>query len=194
MAEEEQQRSSTERDEDPGQTQTQDAVDLAGLLYYECTQLLHIYKEKEPMLKDHTPNGGRIVSLSQDPEEPSTEQQVQMLHAALRQCLGLLHCLILKEEEEWGELEGDYATVRTNVRSRLQDLLYITKSLLETEDSTLEVTPDHQCNEEVDGFGEVFALKLWTHRVLLELIHWADHAKHTLHVLHQERGGGKEKI
>lgn len=75
------------------------------------------------------------------------EQQVQLLHAALRQCLGLLHCVTVKEEEEWGELEGDYETMRKNVRVRLEHLLYSTKDLGETEDTTLEVTPDHKCNE-----------------------------------------------
>ena len=96
---------------------------------------------------DHTPGGGRIVSLSPDSEEPSTEEKVQLLHSALRQCLGLLHCVILKEEEEWGEPEGDYETMRKNVRVRLEHLLHSTKDLVETEDEILEVTPDHQCNE-----------------------------------------------
>lgn len=87
------------------------------------------------------------MSPSPDSEEPSTEEQVQLLHAALRQCLGLLHCVILKEEEEWGELEGDYETMRKNVRGRLEHLLHSTKALAETEDTTLEVTPDHKCTE-----------------------------------------------
>lgn len=98
-------------------------------------------------MADHTPGGGRIVSLSQDAEEPSVEQQVRLLHQALRQCLGLIHCVILKEEEEWGELEGDYETMKNSVRLRLEYLLLSTKDLLETGDITLEVTPDHQCNQ-----------------------------------------------
>uniref|UniRef100_A0A8D0CTT7 Ciliary neurotrophic factor n=1 Tax=Sander lucioperca TaxID=283035 RepID=A0A8D0CTT7_SANLU len=126
-------------------------------------------------------------ALSPDSEEPSTERQVQLLHSALRQCLGLIHCVILKEEEEWGELEGDYETMRKNVQLRLEHLLHSTKGLVETENTTLEVTPDHQCNEETDGAGGVFGLKMWTYRVLLELVHWADHAAQTLHVLHTER-------
>jgi len=95
----------------------------------------------------HTPDGERIVSLSLEAEEPSTEDQVQLLHSALRQCLGLLHCVILKEEEEWGKMESDYETLKKNVRARLEHLLHSTKALVETEDTTLEVTPDHQCNE-----------------------------------------------
>ncbi|KAE8279067.1 hypothetical protein D5F01_LYC22653 [Larimichthys crocea] len=176
----------------PGESQTGRAVALARLLHHECAHLLQLYKQKETFLADHTPDGGRIVSLSHDSEEPSLEQQVQLLHAALRQCLGLIHCVIVKEEEEWGELEGDYETMRKNVRFRLEHLLYSTKDLAETEDTTLEVTPDHQCTEETDGAGGVFGLKVWTYRVLLELIHWADHAAQTLHVLHKERGGTEE--
>lgn len=97
---------------------------------------------------DHTPpDAGRMVSLSPDSEEPSTEEQVQLLHRALRQCLGLILCVILKEEEEWGELQGDYETMRKTVRVRLEHLLYTTKDLVETEGTTLDVTPEHQCDE-----------------------------------------------
>lgn len=103
--------------------------------------------EKESFLSDHTPEGDRIVSLSPDSQETSTAEQVQLLHSALRQCLGLLHCLILREEEEMGELEGDYEAMRKNVRFRLEHLLTSTKDLVETKDVTIEVTPDDQCNE-----------------------------------------------
>lgn len=192
MAEQEEQRRTVPDAPVPGGSRTGAAVALARLLHHECTNLLKLYKEKETFLADHTPDGGRIVSLSSDSEEPSTEEQVQLLHSALRQCLGLLHCVILKEVEEWGELEGDYETTRKTVRTRLEHLLLSTKSLVETEDKTLEVTPDHQCNEEVDGAGGTFGLKMWTYRVLQELIHWADHAAQTLHVLHTERAGTEE--
>ncbi|XP_029310819.1 uncharacterized protein LOC115023743 [Cottoperca gobio] len=177
----------------PDPTQTGRAVSLARLLHHECARLLQLYKEKETFLSDHTPDGGRMVSLSPAPQdEPSTEQRVQLLHAALRQCLGLIHCVALKEEEEWGELEEDYETLKKKVRLRLEHLLLSTKSLLESQDSTLVVTPDHQCNEEPDGAGGVFGLKVWTYRVLLELVHWADHAAQTLHVLHTEREGTQD--
>uniref|UniRef100_A0A8C2X3U4 Ciliary neurotrophic factor n=1 Tax=Cyclopterus lumpus TaxID=8103 RepID=A0A8C2X3U4_CYCLU len=176
----------------PGPSQTGRAVALARLLHHECARLLQLYKEKETFFSDHTPDAGRIVSLSPDTEEPSTEQQVQLLHSALRQCLGLIHCVILKEEEEWGEMEGDYETMRMNVRLRLEHLLCSTKGLVETESMILEVTPDHQCNEETDGAGGVFGLKMWTYRVLLELVHWADHAAQTLHVLYAEREGTED--
>lgn len=116
--------------------------------------LVAFQKEKETFLLDHTPDGTRIVSLSQDSEQPSTEEQVQLLHSALRQCLGLIHCVILKEEEEWGELEGEYETMRKNVRDRLEHLLRSTKDLVE--DESLEVTPDHQCNEVMCLFSTKF--------------------------------------
>ncbi|XP_056224485.1 ciliary neurotrophic factor [Seriola aureovittata] len=175
-----------------GRSRTGRAVALARLLHHECTHLLQLYKAKETFLVDHTPDGRRIVSLSPDSEEPSTEEKVQLLHSALRRCLGLLHCVILKEVEEWGDLEGDYETMRKTVQVRLEHLLHSTKDLVETEDKTLEVTPDHQCNEETDGAGGVFGLKMWTYQVLMELIHWADHAVQTLHVLHTEREGTEE--
>ncbi|XP_060887478.1 ciliary neurotrophic factor [Labrus mixtus] len=193
MAEQEEQKQITELDKPvPGVSGTGSAVALARQLHHECDRLLRLYKEKETFLGDLTPDGVRIVSLSPDSQGASTQQQVQLLHSALRQCLGLLHCLILKEEEEWGELEGDYETLKKIVRARLEYLLYTTKGLAETEDTTLEVTPDHQCNEETDGAGGVFGLKMWTYRVLLELIHWADHAAQTLHIYHTERGGSEE--
>lgn len=108
---------------------------------------LPFQRERETFLADHTPDDGRIVSLSHDAEEPSAEQQVQLLHQALRQCLGLIQCVILKEEEEWGKMEGDYETMKNSVRLRLEYLLRTTKDLVETGGVTLEVTPDHQCNE-----------------------------------------------
>ncbi|XP_042368420.1 ciliary neurotrophic factor [Plectropomus leopardus] len=192
MAEQEEQQITALDTPVPGPSETGRAVALARLLHHECSRLLQLFKEKETSFSDHTPDGGRIVSLSPAPEEPSTEQQVQLLHSALRQCLGLIHCLILKEDEEWGELEGDYETLRKNVKLRLEHLLLSTKGLVETENMTLEVTPDHQCNEETDGAGGVFGLKMWTYRVLLELVHWADHAAQTLHVLHTEREATQE--
>ncbi|KAM4714107.1 uncharacterized protein FYW61_019179 [Anableps anableps] len=176
----------------PGPTRIGRAVALARLLQYECTQLLQLYKERETFLLDHAPDGKRMVSLSPEAEEPSTEEQVQLLHSALRQCLGLLHCVIQKEEEEWGKLEGAYETLKENVQTRLEHLLWSTRDLVGNKDGTLEVTPDHQCNEEVDGAVGTFGLKMWTYHVLLELNYWADHASKTLHVLHTEREGTEE--
>lgn len=46
--------------------------------------------------------------------------------------------------------------------------------------------------QEIDGAGGAFGLKVWTYRVLLEIIHWADQAAQTLHVLHKEREGTDE--
>uniref|UniRef100_A0A1A8HJ18 Uncharacterized protein n=1 Tax=Nothobranchius korthausae TaxID=1143690 RepID=A0A1A8HJ18_9TELE len=192
MAAQEEQQLTVSESPVPGPLRTGRAVALARLLHRECTDLLQLYKEKETDLLDHTPDDERIVTLSSDAEEPSTEEQVQMLHSALRKCLGLLHCVILREEEEWGKLEGSYETKKENVRTRLEHLLHTTKDLVGTEDTALEVTPDHPCNEDTDGVGGVFALKLWTFHVLLELIHWADHAAKTLYDLHLQRGGTDE--
>lgn len=175
-----------------GEGRTGRAVALARLLHRESTHLLQLFREKESFSEDFTPDGGRMVSLSAGSEDPSTVEQVLQMHSALRKCLGLIHCVIAKEEEEWGELEGDYESMRKNVHQRLQYLLHTTKALMETEETILDVTPDHQCTEEVDGLTGVFALKMWTYRVLLELVHWADHAALTLHKLHSEREGKDE--
>lgn len=45
------------------------------------------------------------------------------------------------------------------------------------------------CVQETDGAGGAFGFKLWTYRVLQEIIHWAEQAALTLHLLHQEREG-----
>ncbi|CAI5668761.1 ciliary neurotrophic factor [Oreochromis niloticus] len=183
-----------EQEEQPiaGRSLTGQAVALARLLHHECTSLLRLYTERETFLSSYTPDGKRLVSPSPESEEPSTEEQVQLLHSALRQCLGLLHRVIQKEEEEWGKLEDEYESMRKSVQARLEHLLYSTKGLVQTDGTNLEVTPDNQCNEETDGSGGVFGFKLWTYRVLLELIHWSDHAAKTLHVLHTEREGAEE--
>ncbi|CAL8241944.1 unnamed protein product [Merluccius merluccius] len=172
----------------PRRSGTGRAVALARLLHQECGHLLQLYRERESFLDDHTPEGGRIVSLSPDTlgDDPGVEEQVGLLHAALRQCLGLLHCLTLREvEEEMGELEGEYEAMRKNVRSRLEHLLLSTRVLL-PQPGEAEVTPDNPCTEEVDGEMGSFALKMWTYRVLLEILHWADHASLTLHVIHTQ--------
>lgn len=192
MAEPEQRASPGQEQEQAGSGRTGRAVALARLLHRESTHLLQLFREKESFSEDFSPGGGRIVSLSGASEDPSTVEQVLQLHSALRKCLGLIHCVIAKEEEEWGALEGDYESVRKNVHRRLEYLLHTTKALMDTEETILEVTPDHQCTEEVDGPTGVFALKMWTYRVLLELVHWADHAALTLDKLHSERGGNDE--
>ncbi|KAM8881696.1 uncharacterized protein ACB058_001852 isoform 2-T2 [Synchiropus picturatus] len=159
-----------EGDAAASETRTARAAALARLLHQESCQLLQLYKERETFPADHTPDGGRMVSLSLGSEEPSAEEQ--------------------KEEEEWGELDGEYENLRKAVRLRLEYLLHSTKDLVESED--LPVSPDTRCTEEVDGAGGGFGLKMWTYRVLLELIHWADHAAQTLHILHTERKEAQE--
>ncbi|XP_041728678.1 ciliary neurotrophic factor isoform X1 [Coregonus clupeaformis] len=175
----------------PERSRTGRASALARLLHQDCTHLLELYRERESLLSDHTPAGDRIVPLSLSSPDLSSDEQVRLLHSALRKCSGLLECLILREEEEMGELEGEYETARKSVRDRLGHLLHSTKVLLETDE---DVTPDHQCDEEVDGVVGTFGAKMWTYRVLLELTHWADSASQTLHVLHSEREGKEEEI
>uniref|UniRef100_A0A3B5KX20 Uncharacterized protein n=1 Tax=Xiphophorus couchianus TaxID=32473 RepID=A0A3B5KX20_9TELE len=175
----------------PNSTQTGRAVALARLLHQECIQLLQLFKKRETSLSDQTPDGVRMVSLSSETTKFSIEEQVRLLHSALRQCLGMLRRVIQKEREELGQQGDGYETLKASVRARLENLLYTTKDLLKSKDLTLEVAQDQQCNEEVDGMGGTFGLKMWTYRVLLELIHWADQAAKTLHVLHTEREGMK---
>ena len=71
---------------------------------------------------------------------------MEELHVALRQCLGLLQCLIVREEE-MGELDGEYEVMRKSVRSRLQHLLHSTRVLLPEAGAGAEVTPDNPCTE-----------------------------------------------
>ncbi|KAG7252915.1 hypothetical protein CRUP_020102, partial [Coryphaenoides rupestris] len=122
----------------PGRSGTARAVALARLLHQECTALLQLYRERESFSADHTPEGGRIVSLSPadpppaagDDDDPGVDERVGLVHAALRQCLGLLHCLILREEEEEMGEEGEYEAMRRTVRRRLEHLLHSTRLLL----------------------------------------------------------------
>ncbi|KAI4808764.1 hypothetical protein KUCAC02_000810 [Chaenocephalus aceratus] len=94
----------------PGPTQTGRAVSIARLLHHECGLLLQLYKEKESFLSSYSPDGGRMVSPSPVPqEEASGEQRVERLHAALRQCLGLLHNHLLLSTR--GLLEGPDTTL-----------------------------------------------------------------------------------
>ncbi|KAG7273422.1 hypothetical protein CRUP_023647 [Coryphaenoides rupestris] len=146
----------------PGRSGTARAVALARLLHQECTALLQLYR-------------GTTMT-------PGVDERVGLVHAALRQCLGLLHCLILREEEEEMGEEGEYEAMRRTVRRRLEHLLHSTRLLL----------PEGSGAEEVDGDAGSFALKMWTYRVLLELLHWADHASTTLHIVHTQSQATEE--
>ncbi|KAJ3585113.1 hypothetical protein NHX12_013835 [Muraenolepis orangiensis] len=164
----------------PSRSRTGRAVAVARLLHQECGHLLQLYRERESFLADHTPEEGRIVSLSPDAlaDDPGAEEQVGLLHGALRQCL-------------------EYEAMRKTVRSRLEHLLHSTKVLLpppQAGGAEAEVTPDNACTEEVDGEGGSFALKMWTYRVLLELVHWADHASTTLHLIHTTQSRDTEEV
>uniref|UniRef100_A0A3B1KEC3 Ciliary neurotrophic factor n=1 Tax=Astyanax mexicanus TaxID=7994 RepID=A0A3B1KEC3_ASTMX len=171
-----------------GRSDTRRAADLALLLQQECRQLLELYKERESFLCQHVPEGGRLVIPAVCEEVITSADQVGHVRSALRGCLELLECLILQEVEQMGqELEGEYETVRKTVKDRLGHLLHSTGALLENGEGVCPPSPDYQCNQdEVEGPGS-FANKMWTYRVLLELIHWTDSAAQALHLLHSER-------
>uniref|UniRef100_A0A673HLY4 Ciliary neurotrophic factor n=1 Tax=Sinocyclocheilus rhinocerous TaxID=307959 RepID=A0A673HLY4_9TELE len=172
------------------------AAALARLLHRDCTRLLQLYKERESFLSQHAPGGERLVTLALCPEALSTGEQVGHVRSALRRCMGLLECLIVREVEEMGEeLEGEYESLRKTVRDRLGHLLHSTGALLEEGEGGCPPSPPLQCTEgqdEVDG-SDSFAAKRWTYRVLLELIHWTDSASQTLHLFHSEKHGQQQQ-
>uniref|UniRef100_A0A673KJX3 Ciliary neurotrophic factor n=1 Tax=Sinocyclocheilus rhinocerous TaxID=307959 RepID=A0A673KJX3_9TELE len=172
------------------------AAALARLLHRDCTRLLELYKERESFLSQHAPGGERLVTLALCPEALSTGEQVGHVRSALRRCMGLLECLIVREVEEMGEeLEGEYESLRKTVRDRLGHLLHSTGALLEEGEGGCPPSPPLQCTEgqdEVEASGS-FAAKIWTYRVLLELIHWTDSASQTLHLFHSEQHGQQQQ-
>ncbi|KAK7171297.1 hypothetical protein R3I94_001289 [Phoxinus phoxinus] len=173
-----------------GRSATDNAARLARLLHRDCTRLLELYSERESFPSPHVPGGDRLVSLGPCPEPPTPGQQVGHVRSALRRCMELLECLIQREVEEMGEeLAGEYESLRKAVRDRLGHLVHSTGALLGDEEGGCPPPPPQiQCDEgqdEVEGSGS-FAVKLWTYRVLLELIHWTESASHTLHVFHTE--------
>ncbi|XP_051756055.1 uncharacterized protein LOC127515919 [Ctenopharyngodon idella] len=180
----------------PGKSATDRAAALARLLHRDCTRLLELYKERESFLSHHVPGGERLVTLALCPEAPSTAEQVGHVRSALRRCKELLECLISREVEEMGqELEGEFESLRKTVKDRLGHLVHSTGALLENGEGGCPPSPQIQCNEgqdEVEGSGS-FAAKLWTYRVLLELIHWTDSASQTLHVFHTETQGQQQQ-
>ncbi|KAF7686893.1 hypothetical protein C0J45_22494 [Silurus meridionalis] len=179
-----------QKDLEPGRVATARAVALAQLLHQECTTLLELYKERESFLTHHVPEGDRLLIVDLCSDTPSSVQRVGHAHSALSRCLEMLNCLINHEVEELGEeLEGEYETARKTVKDRIGHLLHSTGVLLENGEGMCSLLPEFQCIQgldEVEGSGS-FATKLWTYRVLLELIHWSDSAANALHLLHSEQ-------
>ncbi|XP_076871365.1 uncharacterized protein LOC143521842 [Brachyhypopomus gauderio] len=165
------------------------ATGLAHLLHKDCKQLLELFKERESFHSEHVPAGDRLVTFALCPEAPTSTEQVGHVRSALRQCLEMLECVISREVEEMGEeLEGEYEAVRKVVKDRIGHFLHSTGVLLENGEGFCPPSPEIQCTEvvdEVEGSGS-FAGKLWTYKVLLELIHWTDSASQALHLLHSE--------
>ncbi|XP_051502065.1 ciliary neurotrophic factor-like [Myxocyprinus asiaticus] len=173
------------------------AAALARLLHRDCTRLLELYKERESFLSHHVPEGERLVTLALCPEALTTAEQVGHVRSALRRCKELLECLITREVEEMGkELEGEYESLRMTVKDRLGHFVHSTGALLENGEDGCPPSPNFECAEgqdEVEGSGS-FAAKLWTYRVLLELIHWTDSACQTLHLFHTEKQGQQQLL
>lgn len=173
----------------PERPETGRVAALARLLHRDCTRLLELYNERESFPAPPVASGERLVSLSGCADAQSAVERVGHVHSALRGCLELLDCLMRRELEEMGEeLQGEYESLRRTVQDRLAHLLHSTAALLEDTAGDCQPDPDVQCSEgqdEVEGSGS-FAAKLWTYRVLLELIHWTESACLTLHTLHTE--------
>uniref|UniRef100_A0A4W4EFP3 Uncharacterized protein n=1 Tax=Electrophorus electricus TaxID=8005 RepID=A0A4W4EFP3_ELEEL len=170
----------------PGPSALGRAAALARLLHQDCQQLLELFKERESFHFEHIPAGDRLVTIALCPEAPTSTEQVGHVRSALSRCLEMLECVIVREVEEMGEeLEGEYETARKTVKDRLGHLLHSTGVLLENGEGFCPPSPEFQCTQ-VEGSGS-FAGKLWTYKVLLELIHWTDSATHALHLLHSER-------
>ncbi|XP_036407846.1 ciliary neurotrophic factor-like isoform X1 [Megalops cyprinoides] len=176
-----------------GRSRTERAVALARLLHRDCTRLLELYKEKESFPAEHSLEADRIVSVCVSAPHLTTDERVWLLHSALQQCLRLLEYVIGREEEL--EEEGEYESVRNSVRDRLGHLLHNTSALLVKEEGSSEPSCDPDSTEEmqVDEADGSFGVKLWTYRVLQELIHWTHSASETLHTLHTEREAEQEK-
>lgn len=184
-----------QKDSEPCRSATARAVALAHLLHQESKNLLELYKARESFLSHHVPEGERLLIFDLCADTPSSAQRVGHAHSALSRCLEMLECLVAREMEELGEeFEGEYETARKTVKDRLGHLLHSTGALLENGEDVCTPLPEFQCVEgldEVEGSGS-FAAKLWTYRVLLELIHWSDSAAHALRLLHSERENEQE--
>ncbi|KAG9342411.1 hypothetical protein AGOR_G00192090 [Albula goreensis] len=171
------------------------AVALARLLNRDCTRLLELYRERESLPPELPLEKDRIVALSPSAPHLSANERVWLLHSALCQCLRLLEHVIGWEEKQGFSGEGEYESVQTTVKDRLGHLLQSTKTLLVDGEGITPLTPDPGNPEETDGLekGGIFEAKLWTYRVLQELIHWTQSTAQTLHNLHSERDKDRAK-
>ncbi|KPP60588.1 hypothetical protein Z043_121399 [Scleropages formosus] len=138
-------------------------------------------KERETFLCEVTMSKERIVAPSASLGRLPADEQLRHLHSALQQCLGLLEDVIRREKEEFGtDGSSEYGRMQNTVKDRLGHLLGSTKLLLVAGDATATLTPAPEK-------GSSFGLKLWTYRVLQELIHWTLSASQTLHSLQSQR-------
>uniref|UniRef100_A0A3B3RU55 Uncharacterized protein n=1 Tax=Paramormyrops kingsleyae TaxID=1676925 RepID=A0A3B3RU55_9TELE len=175
-----------------GRSSTGKAVDLARLLHMDCTRLLDLYKERESFPSEDFLEDSRVVVVPLPCDNPSTDERVWILYAALGQCLGHLQKLISLEEETGCKdvTEEEYKYVRNNVHARLEHLLQSTRQfLVKDPDSGITEPPDGTGVDEADSS---FQVKLWTYRVFEELIYWTGSASRILHLLHTEREADEE--
>ncbi|KPP63993.1 hypothetical protein Z043_117703 [Scleropages formosus] len=149
----------------------------------------NLQKEKESFLAEHGPEGPNIVAVSLSLDDLSTYDKLRLLRSALRECLALLRSVMSREEElgysDGGQ--GEYESMRNTVRDRLEHLLHSTELLLEeTRTSNSPQVPDGAVSVEPDEVDGAFQAKVWTYRVLQELVHWTRYTSQTLHILHAE--------
>ncbi|KAL2079121.1 hypothetical protein ACEWY4_024865 [Coilia grayii] len=192
-----------ENSQSPGQesSATRRAVNLARLINEDCNRLLELYIERESLPSNKSSeHGPRLVLGGVSPESQSTVERVWHHRCALRRLLALLEQQIGWEEEEMGldgDGEGEYVEVRRAVKVRLGHLLHSTLVLLEVAEGgqgSDHLGPDHDCTQGTDEMdnSSSFKMKIWTHHLLQDLIHWTDSAMKSLQVLHMERTGQQE--
>ncbi|XP_066535945.1 ciliary neurotrophic factor [Hoplias malabaricus] len=159
----------------------QRAARLAALLLEDCTQLLHLYTERESLSPTPPVAGGQLVKLP-PLDALSSAERLCFLHAALSECRLLLDEAIKREDEQF-VLQGDeYKTQRGTVKDRLGHLLLSTERLLE--DSKRCAASVAEIPDSLDS--GTFAVKFWILQVLQDLVHWSKQTSRTLQAMSTE--------
>ncbi|KAL2098036.1 hypothetical protein ACEWY4_007243 [Coilia grayii] len=157
------------------------AVQLARLLYTESVRLLDLYKQRESFPQTAI-SGEHLVSVPCPTPHLPTGEKVWLVHAALRQCQGLLDRAIVLEDTELGlpgnKDNNEYLSQRKVVKERLGHLLQSTKTLLVDGVGTAAVVTGQERAEEPDG--GLFAMKVWIYRIIQDVVYWTNMASETL--------------
>ncbi|TRZ00863.1 hypothetical protein DNTS_034083 [Danionella cerebrum] len=143
------------------------AAALARLLHSDSVQLLDSYRKSESLPSSGV-SGVHLVSVPPLVPQLSDTDKISILRAALKECLQLLEDVIAKEDEEFSD-ESDYKTKQKTVRDRLRHLLASTEQLADGQTFAAEVKENVLDGQSV---GSSFGLKMWTVRVLQEIVHW----------------------